>query len=325
MSKRKILKSGACATRSGLSVAWLVVAASALSGCSLSPLAKQTAAFSSATTTVVTSSKDAYRKTNSLYFEEVTSSAIFKYDAPPPPPPAKPWDPTKVTPLLSEAQLQARFELLDGLKTYAQDIDALENAPKNLKGLDTASEGVGNGLLSVSTNLNAVLTSANSGATTTTLTQDQANLISTATYALSEFFASRKVQSRLPEIIEKMDPTIRDICTVLESDIATIQVFTGREYSEMLSQQSQFINHAQGLNSVERRAEIAKLPKLAQRQQYSLELLTDLKAALVALRKAHEALAHAASDKSTPLATRIADFEAAAQQLASYYSTLPTS
>jgi hypothetical protein len=320
MLNLRLFKNGAAASRIVLPAFALFLGLSGITGCSLAPLAKQSGAFSAATTSVVTSSKDAYRKANSLYFEEESSSAIFKYDK------SMNWDPYSVKPLLNDKQLQARYTLLDGLKAYAKDVDAVENEPKNLKGLDTAAESVGNGLLSVSTNLNADLTSANSGATTHTLTQEQANIVSTATYALGEFLAARKVKSNLPRLIEKMDPTITAICQVLEADITVIQTFTDNAYSEMVIQQDHFIRSSPTMDAVDRRSEIAKLPKLVQRQRASHDLLDDLKSAIHKMAMAHHALAYAANgDNSISLASRIADLEAAAQNLASFYATLPTS
>ena len=103
-------------------------------GCSLTPLAKHTAAFSNATTAVVNGSEDAYRAANRLYFEEQMSAAVLNYDSQPT------WDPHSVKPLLSKRQLDVRYALLDGLKAYAQHLSDIENSPKAQPDLDTAAK-----------------------------------------------------------------------------------------------------------------------------------------------------------------------------------------
>ncbi len=60
------------------------------SGCSVSPLAKHTAEFSTATNAVVDSSENAYRAAVRLHDDEQLSAAVQKYDA------NQPWDPHSI-------------------------------------------------------------------------------------------------------------------------------------------------------------------------------------------------------------------------------------
>jgi len=96
----------------------------ALTGRSLSPLAKHTAAFSQASNLVITNSKDAYRAVNHLRQREQIEAAVYAYDKDPH------WNPyTNIRPLLTSSQLDARIEVLDGLKMYADTLVQLIGAP----------------------------------------------------------------------------------------------------------------------------------------------------------------------------------------------------
>ncbi|ADW67677.1 hypothetical protein AciX9_0606 [Granulicella tundricola MP5ACTX9] len=299
-------------------VAFSICGAAGLTGCSVTPLAAHTAAFAKATTVVVNSSEDAYRKANSLYFEEQTSAAVLKYDSSPT------WDPHSIKPLLTDQQLKVRYTLLDGLKEYAKNLDTVENAPKNMKGLGTASEGLGTNLMTLSTDANSVL--AGGGISGLSLTQAQANNVSTAAYALGEFLAYRKVKGRLPQEIVSMDPAIDTLCKVLVTDIAKLEQQADNDYSMLLTQEDVFIRTSHGMTPMERRTEIARLPRILQRQKTTHELMDELTKAIQSLALTHHALASAAQGHNPEaLKARIADLEAIGSSLATYYSSLPAS
>jgi hypothetical protein len=266
---------------------------------------------------VVNGSKDAYRVANRLYFDEETSAAVLNYDSEPA------WDPHSIQPLLTKQQLRVRYTLLDGLRAYAQDLDKIENSPKRARDLDAAASGVGNNLVTLTTNLDEDL----GGSKGITISQAKANGLSTATKALGEFLIASKVRHGLAGRIDEMDPHIQAICKVLELDITTLQSQANYDYSNLLTQQDLFIRKAgDKLSPVERRAEIRRLPKIIERSEASKALLEDLERAISRLALAHHALAAAArSDDPETVRQRIADLQDSGQVLATFYQSLPSS
>jgi hypothetical protein len=283
----------------------------------LTPLAKHTTNFSNATRTAVNRSKDAYLAANRLYFEEQMSTAVLNYDSQPN------WDPHSVQPLLSPRQLEVRYLLLDSLKVYARRLSTIENSPKHARGLDTAASGVGNNLVDLSSSLDQAL----GGSKGLTISQANANGVSTAAKALGEFLIADKVRHELPAEITAMDPHIQVICKVLQLDIATLQSQAEADYGNLLTQQDLFIRKSgDKLTPVERRNEIRRLPQILAASEASSTLLGHLQHAIAQLAATHHALANAASGKEVEsLRERIADLQDEGETLADFYQKLPSS
>jgi hypothetical protein len=280
-----------------------------LTGCSLSPLARRTAAFSSATSQVVDNSENAYRAAVRLNDEAQASMLVARYDS------AQPVDPHSLKHLMDPQDLEARTEVLDGLRAYAQTIADLSSGVASSK-LDDAAASVG-------TNLQKL-----SAATPTTfkITPQEANAASTALKALGEFLTSKKVKGSVPKIIQEMDPNIEAICNLLLSDIAILRDQSGRDYEQLLSQQDSFIRHAgKDLSPIDRRSEIQRLPQILVRKQATDDMLANLADCVKQLALTHHALSAAATSKEAPsLEARIADLRAIGSRLANYYESLPT-
>jgi hypothetical protein len=286
-----------------------------LAGCSVSPLAKHTAAFSSVTNLVVDNSENAYRAAVRLHDQEQMNAAVAKYDTDPT------WDPHKIQikHLIDDQGLAVRTQVLDGLKLYAQSLSDLTNSVSSDR-LDAAARSVGTSLMSLSGNIS----NATSGGFT--VSQTQANLVSTALNALGQYLAANKVKSQVPTIIKNMDPNVETICQLLNDDITILRRQSHNDYEQLLTQQDSFIRHAQGLSPVERRAEINKLPQILAAQQTTDDMLSDLQGTLGKLALTHHALAAAAQNNNPEsLRDRIAELEAAAQRLSKFYSSLPGS
>jgi hypothetical protein len=284
-----------------------------LTGCSLSPLARHAAAFSSATSQVVDNSENAYRAAVRLNDEAQASLLVARYDS------AQPMDPHSLKHLIDPQGLEARTEVLDGLRTYAQTIADLASGVSSSK-LDDAAASVG-----------ANLQKMGSAITTATpldfkITPQEANAASTALKALGEFLTSRKVKASVPKIIQEMDPNIEAITNLLLSDIAILRDQAGRDYEQLLSQQDSFIRHAgKDLSPIDRRAEIQRLPQILARKQATDDMLAELADCVKQLALTHHALAAAATSKDAPsLEARIDDLRAIGSRLARYYESLPT-
>jgi hypothetical protein len=287
-------------------------------GCSLSPLAKHSAAFSTAATLVINSSEDAYRAANQLRQQEQVAAAVSDYDKNPS------WSPyTDTKPLLTPEQLNARIVVLDGLKAYAASLIQITSSQSS-KDLDTAAAGVGANLKSLSTTAATDLKSSVPNAPV--MTAQEAAGVSTALRALGDYLIARKVKGSLPKVTQDMNANVRTLCELLNSDIVILRRQADVDYQTLITDQDQFIRHpATPLNPVEHRDEIGKLITLAAQQKANDDLLAKLQAALHTLDLTHQALAAAAHDNNPEsISQKIADLEAAGQSLATYYHSLST-
>ncbi|WP_157467296.1 hypothetical protein [Edaphobacter aggregans] len=284
-----------------------------LTGCSLSPLARRTAAFSSATSLVVDNSENAYRAAVRLNDEAQASLLVARYDS------AQPMDPHSLRHLIDPQDLEARTEVLDGLRTYARTIADLSSGVSSSR-LDDAAAAVGANLQKMGSALTAATPIGFK------ITPQEANAASTALKALGEFLTSQKVKSSVPKIIQEMDPNIEAITNLLLSDIAILRDQSGRDYEQLLTQQDSFIRHAgKDLSPTDRRAEIQRLPQILARKQATDDMLAELADCVKQLALTHHALAAAATSKDAPsLEARITDLRAIGSRLASYYESLPT-
>jgi hypothetical protein len=294
---------------------WTLALLVLLAGCTTSPLAKNTAAFSSAANLVIDSSEDAYRATVRLHNQEQIAAAVARYDTTPN------WDPHNLglTPLIGDAGLEARSQVLQGLRFYAQTLSDLTNHINSEK-LDAATTSAGKNLKDLSGNI------ASATGAGFKLSETQANVATTALNALATFLVGKKVSSGVPTVIKSMDPHIETITQLLIDDIGVLRRQAHNDYEQMLTQQDSFIRHAQGLSPVERRAEIDRLPEIVERQQATDDTLADLQSTLGKLALAHHALAAAAQNKNPEsFRAHLADLEAASRRLYKYYSSLPGS
>ncbi|HEY6414162.1 MAG TPA: hypothetical protein VIX42_10770 [Edaphobacter sp.] len=285
-------------------------------GCSVSPLAKHTAEFSIATNAVVDSSESAYRAAVRLHDDEQLSAAVQKYDA------NQPWDPHSIKHLIDARGLDARTDILDGLKTYAHTLADLTNG-EHSESLDAAASSVGANLKKMSAAFNPDSTDPPSGFS---ITPAQANAASTALKALGDFLASQKVKSGVPKIIRDMDPQIAVLSNLLDSDITILRRQSGDDYEQLLMQQDSFIRKSgHDLSPIERRAEIKKLGQIILRKEATDDMLHQLQITIKSLAETHHALAAAAQSKdSAALSERIAELLATANRLNHFYDSLPT-
>ena len=304
-------------TAGAYAVAATLVLGILATGCSLTPLAKHAAAFSTAATQVINSSEDAYRAANQLRQDEQVAAAVYDYDKNPK------WSPyTDTKPLLTTEQLNARIAVLDGLKAYAASLVQITGSQSS-KDLNTAASGVGSNLKSLSSTVATDLKSSVPNAPV--MNAQEANVLSTAIRTLGDYLIGRKVKGSLPKVTQDMNPIIKTLCELLDSDIVLLRRQADVDYQTLIEQQDQFIRHpATPLDPVEHRDEIGKLITLASQQKANDDLLTKLQESLHTLELTHQALAAAAQGNDPEsIKQRIADLEAAGQSLASFYSSLP--
>ncbi len=282
-----------------------------LAGCSVSPLAKNTADFSGATALVVDSTRNAYRTAVRLNEDAQASLLVARYDS------DQPMDPHSIRPLIDDKGIKTRTEVLEGLRVYAQsiaDISAGVSSPE----LDQAAAACGTNLQSLGNSLAA------STPIGINVTPTEASGASTAFKALGEFLIAHKIKSSVPRVIRDMDPSIDALTKLLLSDLDLLRDQAGRDYEEILARQDSFIRHAQnGLSPTERRAEIRRIPRILASKKATDDMLADLQDSIRKLAETHHALAAAASSKdTTALRARIAELTASAKELNAYYNSL---
>ena len=288
-----------------------------LAGCSLTPMAKHAAAFSSATGLVIDNSKDAYRAANDLREREQMEAGVYSYDYSADHDIS--FDPHKeFKPLFTPDELAARITVLNGLKSYADSLEQLTGKPskEDSEALDSAAAGVGTNLQGLSTTLNAKFAGIQAMSTT------QAALVGTAMKALGEYLQTRVVKKSLPKVTSDMNESVKTLCGLLEADIGVMKTQADADYTSLLMTENQFVLKNK-LDAVEKRNEVEKMIRVAGRQKANERLLDALNDAVVKLSLTHQALAAAAQGNNPgSLEETIAELEAAGQDLSAYYKSL---
>ncbi len=285
-------------------------------GCvrSMSQLAQHTQAFSNAAIVVTSGSEDAYSSANTLHYNEQISLAVIAFDKSPS------WNPEAyVKPLLTDEQLEARRQVLDGLKSYAEILSDLTSTKGNTD-LNAAAKDVGTNLQQLSS---TVSTSFGTG-TGLSISDTEKNTLSTALVALGTFLKERTVSKQLPTVLQDNDKTVAAICDALLADIKILRRQATKDYGELETAQDQYIRTAQPpFAADQRRMEISKLPAMVLQQQQNDLLLSKLDKAVRSLKLTHHALAAAAQGNSPgSLRQYIAELTAEGQSLTSYYQSL---
>ncbi|MCU1319284.1 MAG: hypothetical protein JWP98_802 [Edaphobacter sp.] len=295
-----------------------------LAGCATtSPLARHTAAFSTATNVVVDSSENAYRAAVRIHDEEQISAVLQKYDT------NQPWDPHSIKHLINAKGLETRTDILNGLKVYAQSLADIANNVQSDQ-LDAAASSVGANLRKVGDTLNPSGTDSGTAskalAPGIAITPQEANAVSTALKVLGDYLINKKVRSEVPKVIRDMDPQIDALCNLLDGDLVVLRRQSGNDYEQLLVQQDMFIRKfGSTLSPVERRAEIKKLPQILARKEATDDMLQELQESIHTLAQTHHALAATAQNSNAAsLNERIADLKASGERLAHFYSSLPT-
>jgi hypothetical protein len=301
-----------------LSVLVFVAACFLLAGCSLSltPLAKHTAAFSSATNRVIDSSTSAYRAAIDLHDQEQASAGVLRVLQ------GDTWDPHDTKPLISPLGMAARLKVLDALKSYAQSLSDLTSS-LNSKEIDTDAASTGSGLKELSDEIVSEGGAAKFGFS---LDAQGAKIVSTAAKAIGDFLVEKKIKGSVLTVTREMDPHIDALCGLLGDDVDTLRKQSKKDYEDLLRQQMLYYRENEKQLAVsERRDEVQKLPAILKNEQSTDALLSGLQVAIRRLALTHHALAAAALGKDTEaLNARIADLAAAGEDLGKFYGSLPS-
>jgi hypothetical protein len=209
-------------------------------GC-LSSLNKRATALDAATAPVVDQAAVAFHSANSIHDLRVDYEAVSQFDAATPV-----YNPRNIQPLMSEKDIQVRLAVLAAFQEYVKSVVAVTNgtdspelqaaaksAGENLSHLGntlapSVESALGIAAAAKSTTETTVTTKTGNTTSTTSSTSSTPapvisgavqNGISTAVEALGRFLINKKTRKELPPVIEAMDPHVKTLCDLLESDI----------------------------------------------------------------------------------------------------------
>lgn len=302
-------------------IALSILLATALCACRLN-IEDSTLALDAAIAPVVDQAADAYRSANTLHNLRQDYDAVAAFDAAG----DNVYNPREIQVLLSDRDIAARLAVLQGFQLYAKSLCAIVSG-NNPKELGEASVDVGGQLSTLGNTLAPSIQKAigiqAEAASTSPITPQVQNGISTAVNALGQFLIARKVKAELPSKIAAMDPHVQSLATLLESDINVLKDVEQRDYDRIINLQTLVLRKDTNLNSRERREEIMKLPDVVRRQRESVEKLDALRAAVARLAQTHQQLvADAQGKKPESYKQKLEELAAAAQDLGSFYSSL---
>jgi hypothetical protein len=274
-------------------------------------------AVSAATAPVVDQAAQAYASANSIHTLRTDYEAIAAFDAPAPAPVYNPR--TVVPPLISDKDIHVRLAVLAAFQAYTKSVVAITSGTDSPE-LQAASKSAGQNLAALGNTLAPTINPTQ----TTPITPTIQNATSTAIDALTQFLINRKTKKELPPIIVAMDPHVKTLCDLLNSDIATLKELELFDYNFVINQQTLFLNQPDSkLDPTARRAQIMKLPAIARQQRASDQQLSQLSAAIARLELTHHALAaEAQGNNPESLKNKIGDLEAAGTDLGNFYSSL---
>jgi hypothetical protein len=283
------------------------------SGCAVSPLSQRATAFSTAATAATLQVKNAYQLVEQAYEDAQMASLVNQFDT-------KGFDPGSIQPLLADADMKARTQMLEGLTQYASLL-AEVSGNTQITELDKESEALGTSLEALSKNapLKAVATNANM----------ESGAAAAAVDALGRLLMERKTAKDLPSILESAQKPVDDICTLLEQDIGTVEGTGLRnefrdKYVELIADQRTYIltNEAK-MTAAEKRTEIGKLPQLVTAEKQGDAALAQTQAALKQLAATNDALTQTKKDKDAPaFKAMVSQLVAQGQQLGTVYSAV---
>jgi hypothetical protein len=293
----------------------------AVCGCGLH-LDDSTLALEAATAPVVDHAADAYRDANELHNLRVDYDAVAAFDA------ESVYNPRNLEVLLSNKDIGIRLAVLEGFQLYVKSLCAMVSGT-NPKELGTASVSLGGQLTSLANTLAPSIEKAagigkSDGSTTTTvISPETQNAITTGLDALGKFLITRKLKAELPSKISAMDPHVQALAALLESDIDVLKDQEHRDYDRIINLQTLSIRKNDKLPFDERRTEIMKLPDIVRKERAAEEKLTALRAAVVTLAETHKQLvADAQAKNPESLKEKLQDLANAATELGTFYSSL---
>jgi hypothetical protein len=315
-----------------------------LTGCTAS-YAKHSVALATATAPVVDGAAEAYRSANRIHAMRTDQDAATQFDA------ASPvYNPRTVPPLLTEKEIQARLAVLAAFQAYTQALVAITSDTDSPE-LQAASKSAGAGIANVTNTLTPsvqaafgiaaqtvptdtiTVTSPNSNPSASVsssltpvnpISSTTQNMISVGLDALGQFLTQRRLKQDLPKIASDMDPMVKQLCDLLQSDTTNLRVIEGIDYNYAINQQTLFLRlNRDKMDPGVRRMMITRLPEIPREQKMSDAQLTQLSAALQNLELTHHAFeVDLQGNNPTSITQKLAELSAAGKDLGKFYGSL---
>jgi hypothetical protein len=282
-----------------------------LAGCITSPLAKRSAAFSTAATATLTQTTNAYQLVNQTYQDAEMATLVATFDT-------TGFEADKFKPFLPPDDLAVRTKVLDGLQDYAKLLAEVSgNQP--ITDLETQTKATGAALVKLQQD----------DFKSFPISSDEQNIAETAVVALGGVLIEHERARALPGILNKMNPPIQKICALLESDIGTVgsaglASSVHRHYDDQIRAEQKYIrDNTATMSAEQRRTEIETLPKLVMAQRQADQSLEATRKSLAALAAAHAALTETKTQKNAPaFELELMQMVQDAESLGGFYSSL---
>ena len=294
-----------------------LIGLASFSGCSISPMSKRTAAFSTAAVATTQKTTQAYQLVEKSYHDSQVAALVDGFDQ-------DGFHPEQMQPFISAGDMKVRTVVLEGLTKYAETL-ALVSSDQPMTTLDTQAAAFGKSLQALSKNgeIKPLAKSAN-------ISDTELNVVTTAVDALGRALIENRRRKELPEILRQMKEPVNQICELLEKDIGDPEKSGLRNelknnYQTLVRKQEQFIRHNEHqMSSQEKRLEIQRLPQLVSEAKTADESLAATQKALEHLAKTHTALVESGNAKDSPgFRILLAELIDSGQQLADFYQKLP--
>jgi hypothetical protein len=295
-----------------------LIGLASLTGCSISPMSKRTAAFSTAAVATTQKTTKAYQLVEQSHHDSQVAALVDSYDQ-------DGFDPKKIQPFLSAEDMQVRTRVLEGLTKYAETLAEI-TSDQPLKTLDVQAAAFGKSLQTLSRNgdIKPLAKSAH-------ISDTELNLVTTAVDALGRALIENRRRKDLPQVLRQMKEPVNQICELLEKDIGEPEKSGLRNqlknnYETLIRKQEQFIRHNERqMSAQEKRQEIHRLPQLVSEAKAADESLAATQKALAQLAKTHTALVESGNAKDSPgFRTLLAELIEYGQQIGEFYQKLPS-
>jgi len=286
---------------------------SVVSGCAMAPLSKRATAFSAAASATTIQVKNAYTVVENSYYEVQVTRLEHTFDT-------QGFKTDDVQPFLTDNDMKARTQLLEGLQQYATLLASVTGNAA-VTAVDKQSEAVGEKLEKLSTD---------SGLTGLAKNASMAGgMAAAAVDALGRELLAPKTAKELPGILDRMQKPIGQICQLLEDDIGEPQTGGLRnqlkiDYDQLIADQRAYIYaNEKTMTPDEKRDDIAKLPALAVAAKRGDAALESTEEALKDLATTHDALVETKKSKHAPaFESVLSQLVAESQQLSAVYSAV---
>ena len=282
-----------------------------MSGCALSPLGKRATAFSTAASATTLQVKNGYQVVEQSYYAVQVDNLVKTFDT-------QGFEPSKIQPFLTDAEMKARTQLLEGLQQYATLLAAVSGNDA-VTALDKQSEAVGKAVTSLSNDSGFKSIAKNSTM--------EGGVAAAAVDALGRVLMEHTTAKELPSILDTMQKPMDQICQLLEEDIGDPQTGGLRnqlkiDYDQLIKDQQAFIYaNEKAMSPDEKRAAIATLPQLAIAERQDDAALAQTQEALKKLAMTHDALVDTKKSKDAPaFESLVSQLATQGQQLSDVYS-----